>query len=78
MEAPRFWWDGSNDAAERVVILSGAAPPWRDSALGSAISALEEEPRSIVLISTPVGLIPSLLKMYPHGVMSSVQRTSGI
>ena len=59
---PGSWWDGSDDKAERVVILSGAEPPWRDSALGSAISALEEEPRSIVLISTPVGLIPFTLE----------------
>jgi 7-cyano-7-deazaguanine tRNA-ribosyltransferase len=59
---PGSWWDGSDDKAERVVILSGAEPPWRDSALGSAISALEEEPRSIILISTPVGLIPFTLE----------------
>ena len=59
---PGSWWDGSDDKAERVVILSGAEPPWRDSALGSAISALEEEPRSIVLISTPIGLIPFTLE----------------
>ena len=59
---PGSWWDGSDDKAERVVILSGAEPPWRDSALGSAITALEEEPRSIVLISTPIGLIPFTLE----------------
>ena len=59
---PGSWWDGSDDKVERVVILSGAEPPWRDSALGSAISALEEEPRSIVLISTPIGLIPFTLE----------------
>ena len=59
---PGSWWDGSDDKAERVVILSGAEPPWRDSALDSAISALEEEPRSIVLISTPIGLIPFTLE----------------
>ncbi len=59
---PGSWWDGSDEKAERVVILSGAEPPWRDSALGSAVSALAEEPRSILLISTPVGLIPFTLE----------------
>lgn len=59
---PGSWWDGSDEPAERVVILSGAAPPWRDSALGAAIEALVEEPRSVVLISTPIGLLPFTLE----------------
>ena len=58
--------------------MSGAEPPWRDSALDSAISALEEEPRSIVLISTPVGLIHSLSRMFLHGVIFSVLKMYGI
>lgn len=59
---PGSWWDGSTESAERVVILTGAAPPWRDTALGNVIDALLEEPRSVVLLSTPIGLLPFTLE----------------
>ena len=59
---PGSWWDSSNQPPERVVILTGAAPPWRDSALGAAIEALVEEPRSVILLSTPIGLLPFTLE----------------
>ena len=59
---PGSWWDGSLNSPERVVILTGEGPPWRDTALGTAIEALAEEPRTVVLISTPVGLIPFTLE----------------
>ncbi len=60
--APGSWWDDSVSSPERVVILTGAAPPWRNSALGTAVEALREEPRSVILISTPIGLIPFTLE----------------
>lgn len=59
---PGSWWDGSTESAERVVILTGAAPPWRDTTLGNVIEALLEEPRSVVLLSTPIGLLPFTLE----------------
>jgi len=59
---PGSWWDGSDGLASRVVILAGAAPPWRDSALGACIEALAENPASIILISTPLGLVPFTLE----------------
>ncbi|DAC64013.1 MAG TPA: hypothetical protein HA357_01150, partial [Candidatus Thalassarchaeaceae archaeon] len=55
---PGSWWDESLDVPQRVVIIEGSKPPWRDSSLHTVISCLTDEPRSIVLISTPIGLIP--------------------
>lgn len=59
---PGSWWNGEDSSAKRVVLLVGAAPPWRDSALGDAISALAEEAASIILISTPLGPVPFTLE----------------
>ncbi len=59
---PGSWWDGSEEGPERVVLVEGAAPPWRDSALGAVVSALVEEPRSVVMVSTPLGPIPFSLE----------------
>ena len=55
---PGSWWDGSSGPPKRVVIIEGSKPPWRDSSLHTVISSLKEEPNSIVVISTPIGLIP--------------------
>jgi len=55
---PGSWWDGSLDIPARVVIIEGSKPPWRDSSLHTVISSLKEVPNSIILISTPIGLIP--------------------
>ena len=60
--APGSWWDGSDSDPERVVLIEGATPPWRDSALGAVVSALLEEPRSIIMLSTPLGPIPFTLE----------------
>jgi 7-cyano-7-deazaguanine tRNA-ribosyltransferase len=55
---PGSWWDGSSGPPKRVVIIEGSKPPWRDSSLHTVISSLKEESNSIVVISTPIGLIP--------------------
>ena len=55
---PGSWWDGSEGNPERVVLIDSAPPPWRISALGAAVEALIENPRSLVMISTPLGPIP--------------------
>jgi uncharacterized protein with predicted RNA binding PUA domain len=60
--APGSWWDGSNSDPKRVVLIEGTTPPWRDSALGAVVSALLEEPRSIIMLSTPLGPIPFTLE----------------
>ena len=60
--SPGSWWDGSDSDPERVVLIEGATPPWRDSALGAVVSALLEEPRSIIMLSTPLGPIPFTLE----------------
>ena len=55
---PGSWWNGSLEDPKRVVIIEGSKPPWRDSSLHTVISCLDDEPNSIILISTPIGLIP--------------------
>ena len=55
---PGSWWNGSLENPKQVVIIEGSQPPWRDSSLHTVISSLKEEPNSIILISTPIGLIP--------------------
>lgn len=59
---PGSWWNGSENDPKRVVIIEGSSPPWRDSASNTVISLLEEVPESIILISTPIGLIPYSLE----------------
>ena len=59
---PGSWWNGSVKDPKRVVIIEGASPPWRESSLHSVVSLLEEIPESIILISTPIGLIPYSLE----------------
>ena len=55
---PGSWWDSTTGPPERVLLIEGAAPPWRTSALASVIEHLVEEPRTVVMISTPIGPIP--------------------
>ena len=55
---PGSWWDGKNGPPERAIILEGFHPPWRDSALEIILQFLEEIPATIILIATPLGLIP--------------------
>lgn len=59
---PGSWWDSSTGAPSRVVLIEGAKPPWRNSALGTAINALADEPKSAIMIMTPLGLIPFTLE----------------
>ena len=55
---PGSWWDGSSGPPERVLIIHNSAPPWRESALGSIVEELNENPKTIVLVSTPLGPVP--------------------
>jgi 7-cyano-7-deazaguanine tRNA-ribosyltransferase len=55
---PGSWWDGSSGPPDRVVVLEGKPPPWRNTCLHAAVEALIEVPKSVVVISTPVGVIP--------------------
>jgi archaeosine-15-forming tRNA-guanine transglycosylase len=45
-----------------VVIIEGVPPPWRETALHSVISTLIEEPKAVILLSTPIGLLPYSLE----------------
>ena len=55
---PGSWWDSTTGPPVRVLLIEGAPPPWRSSALASVIEHLVEEPRTVVMISTPIGPIP--------------------
>jgi len=55
---PGSWWDSTTGPPERVLLIEGAPPPWRTSALASVIEHLVEEPRTVAMISTPIGPIP--------------------
>ena len=59
---PGSWWDNSTGDPKRVVIIEGSSPPWRENSLHAVISILKETPESIILISTPIGLIPYSLE----------------
>ncbi|MBL17204.1 MAG: hypothetical protein CL767_08460 [Chloroflexi bacterium] len=59
---PGSWWDSTTDPPARIVLIEGAAPPWRNSALHAVVQHLVEEPRSIALVSTPIGPIPFTLE----------------
>ena len=59
---PGSWWDSSTGGPERVVIIEGAHPPWRKSSLRTAIWYLVEEPKTVIVINTPIGLIPFSLE----------------
>ena len=55
---PGSWWDSTTGPPARILLIEGAPPPWRTSALASVIEHLVEEPRTVVMISTPIGPIP--------------------
>ena len=59
---PGSWWDETTGLPERVLLVEGAPPPWRTSALGLVIEQLVDEPRTVVMISTPIGPIPFSLE----------------
>ncbi len=59
---PGSWWDSTLGPPERVLLVEGVPPPWRTSALGEIIEHLVEEPRTAVMISTPIGPIPFSLE----------------
>ena len=59
---PGSWWDGSGSGPERVVLIEGTSPPWRHSAMGAAVTELLEAPRSVVMLSPPLGPIPFSLE----------------
>ena len=59
---PGSWWDESSGPPKRVLLIEGVPPPWRTSALASVMEHLTQEPRTIVMISTPIGPIPYSLE----------------
>tara|TARA_B100000900_G_scaffold410169_1_gene427454 strand:- start:10099 stop:12264 length:2166 start_codon:yes stop_codon:yes gene_type:complete len=59
---PGSWWNGSQSSPKRIVVIEGVSPPWRESSLNTIVSLLEEVPESIIMISTPLGLIPYSLE----------------
>ena len=59
---PGSWWDSTTGPPARVLLIEGVPPPWRISALGSVIEHLVEEPRTVVMVSTPIGPIPFSLE----------------
>lgn len=59
---PGSWWDSSTGPPNRVLLIEGAAPPWRNSSLHTVIRHLIEDPRTVVMIATPIGLIPFTLE----------------
>lgn len=59
---PGSWWDESSGPPKRVLLIEGVPPPWRTSGLASVMEHLAQEPRTIVMISTPIGPIPFSLE----------------
>ncbi len=59
---PGSWWDSSTGPPKRVVLVEGASPPWRNSIMREVMDSLLEEPRSVVMIATPLGVIPFSLE----------------
>ncbi|MCH2428722.1 MAG: tRNA guanosine(15) transglycosylase TgtA [Candidatus Thalassarchaeum sp.] len=59
---PGSWWDSSTGNPKRVALVEGASPPWRHSILQEVMASLVEEPRTVVMIATPLGVIPFSLE----------------
>ena len=59
---PGSWWDGSASNPKRLIIIEKTPPPWRISALNSVIMHLQEQPNTMPLIITPLGIIPFSLE----------------
>jgi len=59
---PGSWWDGSKSNVKNIIIIEKTAPPWRTNSLNSVIAHLIENPNSIPLIITPLGIIPYSLE----------------
>lgn len=55
---PGSWWDGSSGPVEKVLILDNSPPPWREGSMGTIVNHLLDCPRTVVLISTPLGPVP--------------------
>ena len=58
---PGSWWDSTTGPAEGVLLLEGTSPPWRNKK-SALIEHLSREPRTVVMISTPIGPIPYSLE----------------
>ena len=59
---PGSWWDSSTGPPDGVLLIEGAPPPWRNSALASVVMHLIENPRTVVMIATPIGILPFSLE----------------
>ena len=58
---PGSWWDSTTDPPVGLLLIEGTSPPWRNS-LGPVLEHLAREPRTVVMISTPIGPIPFSLE----------------
>lgn len=59
---PGSWWDGSKSNVKNIIIIEQTPPPWRISSLENIINYLMDNPNSIPLILTPIGIIPYSLE----------------
>lgn len=59
---PGSWHDGSTGPPSRVIVMKDGNPPWRTSHWPTVQRALAEDPRTVVLIDTQIGLVPYSLE----------------
>ena len=59
---PGSWHDGSFGAPSRVVVMKGGEPPWRASYGSTVQRVLKEDPRTVVMIDSLIGLVPYSLE----------------
>ena len=59
---PGSWSDGSSGPPKEIAILQGGNPPWRISHGQVVQNILSLEPRTIIFVDTPMGLLPYSLE----------------
>ncbi len=59
---PGSWHDGSSGPPTRVVVMKEGEPPWRASYGSTVQRVLKEDPRTVVMIDSPIGLVPYSLE----------------
>ena len=59
---PGSWHDGSSGPPSRVVVMKEGEPPWRASYGSTVQRVLKEDPRTVVMIDSPIGLVPYSLE----------------
>ena len=59
---PGSWHDGSSGPPSRVVVMKEGEPPWRASYGSTVQRVLKEDPRTVVMIDSLIGLVPYSLE----------------